>query len=95
MLCSDVMKLFIDNAKTYVQLSTGTLVFSITFVREVLKRTEFGLLKGSWICFLISGSWIPRCRLVASRKYRLRTQVQRQYVAISCRYYRGPEAFEQ
>ena len=50
--------LFIENAKTYVQLSTGALVLSVTFVHDVL-----GIAKGekvptdlwlvfSWICFL-------------------------------------------
>jgi hypothetical protein len=55
-----VMGLFIDNAKTYTQLSGAALALSVTFIREV-----FGIEKGqpihsdwslisSWLCFLIS-----------------------------------------
>jgi hypothetical protein len=33
-----IMKLFIDNAKSYIQLSTGALVFSITFIEKVLQK---------------------------------------------------------
>jgi hypothetical protein len=53
-----VMSLFIDNAKTYTQLSIGALVLSITFVREVLalpKDTPVQLdwqLVTCWTCFL-------------------------------------------
>ena len=47
-------KLFIDSSKTYVQLSTGALVFSITFVRDVLKNAEYGFLRWSWASFVIS-----------------------------------------
>src|ERR1041385_6062478 len=31
-----IMGMFIDNAKTYVQLSTGALLLSVTFMREIL-----------------------------------------------------------
>jgi hypothetical protein len=31
-----IVNMFIDNAKTYVQISSGALVLSITFIREVL-----------------------------------------------------------
>jgi hypothetical protein len=54
MECSDVMKLFIDNAKSYVQLSMGTLVFSVSFLRDVLREGESRLLKWSWTCFFFS-----------------------------------------
>lgn len=33
---SKIMELFIDNAKTYVQLSAGALVLSITFLHEIV-----------------------------------------------------------
>ncbi len=35
-----IMNLFIDNAKTYVQLSIGALVLSVTFLRDVLGAPE-------------------------------------------------------
>ena len=55
-----VMGLFIDNAKTYTQLSGAALALSVTFVREVV-----GVAKGSpipldwslvvsWLCLLIA-----------------------------------------
>src|SRR6267154_602369 len=55
-----VMTLFIDNAKTYVQLSVGALLLSVTFLREVLgqpKETPIHLdwaLVVCWICFLMA-----------------------------------------
>ncbi len=51
-----IMKLFIDNAKTYVQLSTGMLALSITFIEKVFKPpiTYDLFLIGSWIAFLIA-----------------------------------------
>lgn len=47
-------KLFIESAKTFVQLSTGALVFSITFYREVLGGGNYEPLKWSWISLLLS-----------------------------------------
>src|SRR6266481_495598 len=55
-----VMTLFIDNAKTYVQLSIGALLLSVTFLKEVLglpKETPIHLdcaLVVCWICFLMA-----------------------------------------
>jgi hypothetical protein len=53
-----VMGLFIDNAKTYTQLSTGALVFTITFVDKVVgSKNPFQLdwfLISSWIGFIIA-----------------------------------------
>ncbi len=53
-----VMGIFIDNAKTYTQLSTGALVFTITFVDKVVgSKNPFQLdwfLISSWIGFVIS-----------------------------------------
>jgi hypothetical protein len=55
-----VMKLFIDNAKTYIQLSTGALVLSITFIEKVIKPegnsaiTKDLFLILSWLAFLIA-----------------------------------------
>src|SRR5713101_5681144 len=55
-----VITLFIDNAKTYVQLSIGALLLSVTFLREVLglpKETPIHLdwaLVVCWICFLMA-----------------------------------------
>jgi hypothetical protein len=57
---SKVMGLFIDNAKTYVQLSIGALVLSVTFLREVLgtpkeqKLPVSGFLVTAWVCFLVA-----------------------------------------
>ncbi len=55
-----IMNLFIDNAKTYVQLSIGALVLSVTFLRDVLGAPEGNrlpvppLLAVSWACFLLA-----------------------------------------
>jgi hypothetical protein len=53
-----IMKLFIDNAKSYIQLSTGALVFSITFIEKVLQKVPpikpDLFLIGSWVAFLIA-----------------------------------------
>lgn len=53
-----IMKLFIENAKTYIQLSTGALVLSITFIEKVLGEIapierDF-LLIASWAAFLFA-----------------------------------------
>ena len=54
---SDVQALFIDNAKMYASLSTGAVVLSIAFVRDVLGVPKDrpiprnGWLISSWICF--------------------------------------------
>ena len=57
---SKIMELFIDNAKTYVQLSAGALVLSITFLHEIAGvakdtkvPTDFWLVV-SWISFLLA-----------------------------------------
>ena len=55
---SKIMELFIDNAKTYVQLSAGALVLSITFLHEIAGVAEGTKvptdvwLVVSWIFFL-------------------------------------------
>jgi hypothetical protein len=55
-----IMKLFIDNAKTYIQLSTGALVFSVTFIEKVIKPdanaqiTKDLFLVLSWLAFLVA-----------------------------------------
>jgi hypothetical protein len=54
-----IMTLYVDSAKTYVQLSTGVLALSITFIEKVLGgplpiRNPRWLLLGSWIAFLIA-----------------------------------------
>ncbi len=55
-----IMTLFIDNAKSYIQLSGAALVLSITFVHEVLgvpaghKLSVDGWMIGAWIAFLLA-----------------------------------------
>ena len=55
-----LMDLFIDNAKTYTQLSGAALALSITFIREVVGVAEGSpipldwSLIVSWLCFLIA-----------------------------------------
>ena len=46
---------FIDIAKSYVQLSTGAIVLSITFMNDVFENSGWkGLLILSWIGWLVS-----------------------------------------
>jgi hypothetical protein len=55
---SKVMAVFIDNAKTYVQLSAGALLLSVTFLHEILgipkeqKLPTDHWLVASWWSFL-------------------------------------------
>jgi hypothetical protein len=53
-----ILELFIDSAKTYTQLSTGALVLTITFIREILGQKDAvprdNFLTVSWVCFLIA-----------------------------------------
>ena len=55
-----VMSFFMDNAKTYIQLSIGALVLSVSFLHEVLgvsQEKQFQpdwLLVSSWIFFLLA-----------------------------------------
>jgi hypothetical protein len=55
-----IMKMFIDNAKTFIQLSTGALILPITFIEKVIKPqgslgiTDDIFLILSWLAFLIS-----------------------------------------
>jgi hypothetical protein len=55
-----VMGLFIDNAKTYTQLSGAALALSVTFIREILGVAEGrpirpgDFLVASWVCFLVA-----------------------------------------
>ena len=55
-----VMELYTENAKTYVQLSVGALVLSITFLHEVLGipkeqrvQTDWWLIL-SWVSLLVT-----------------------------------------
>ena len=56
---SKLIGLFIDNAKTYVQLSAGALLLTITFLRDVLRLPKDApiphewLLVITWGCFLL------------------------------------------
>jgi hypothetical protein len=47
-----VMGLFIDNAKTYTQLSGAAIALSVTFVREVV-----GIEKGKTISFRLDSHY--------------------------------------
>jgi len=55
-----IMTLFIDNAKTYTQMSSAALALTITFVRDVLGLKadqpvpRDGLLIAAWILLLIA-----------------------------------------
>src|SRR6266542_2170849 len=55
----EVMDRFIANAKSYIQLSGGALLLSITFLREIVgvpkdqKVNPGGVLIASWISFLL------------------------------------------
>ena len=55
-----VMRLFIDNAKTYTQLSSGALALTVIFARNVLGlKTDQAMpldswLIASWILFLVA-----------------------------------------
>jgi hypothetical protein len=47
--------LFIENAKTYLQLSTGALVLSVTFLHEILGVPQGQKVPTDWLLML---SWI-------------------------------------
>ncbi len=54
-----VMKMYSDNARTYIQLSSAALALTVTFVREILRvPSTNGIanrwLIGMWTCFLLS-----------------------------------------
>ncbi|PWU09917.1 MAG: hypothetical protein C5B51_05335 [Terriglobia bacterium] len=55
-----VMDRFIANAKSYIQISSGGLLLSITFLHEIVgvpkdERVMPGpVLIGAWICFLLA-----------------------------------------
>lgn len=54
-----VMKMFSDNAKTYIQLSGAALALTLTFAREILhipadKNIADGWMIAMWICFLVT-----------------------------------------
>jgi hypothetical protein len=59
----DVMKLFIDNAKNYVQLSGAALVLSVSFLKDILgneKLVPDAWLIAAWVTFsfaIISGAF--------------------------------------
>ena len=54
-----VMDRFIANAKSYIQISSGALVLSVTFLHEIVgipkdqKVNPGAFLISAWICFLI------------------------------------------
>jgi len=52
------VSLFIDNAKTYIQLSTGALVLSVTFIQGLLGSKDVipvdALMMIPWICWLLA-----------------------------------------
>ncbi len=52
-----IVSLFIDNAKTYIQLSTGALVLSVTFIEKAGNNNSFpinGFIVASWFFWLVS-----------------------------------------
>jgi len=57
---TDAMTLFIDNSKTYIQLSTGALVLTTAFVRNILGVQKDKpiprdwWLMASWVFFLLT-----------------------------------------
>lgn len=62
--------LFIDNAKTYIQLATGALLLSVTFSKGINNDIELPLneisIWISWICWLfsiISGATYQYCAI--------------------------------
>jgi hypothetical protein len=49
-----VIEMFVDNAKTYVQLSIGALFLSVTFFHEILGVAKEAKLPTDWLLIL---SW--------------------------------------
>jgi hypothetical protein len=55
-----VLDRFTDNAKSYIQISSGALLLSVTFLHEIVgipkeKPVNPGpLLTAAWICFLVT-----------------------------------------
>lgn len=55
-----IMGLFIDNAKTYTQLSSAAIALSVTFVKDIVgtkcgdRFSLDGFLLTSWVCFLVA-----------------------------------------
>ena len=54
-----ICSLYIDSAKTFVQLSTGALVLSVTFATEFLEQSRPSLLRDrglliTWLCWLLT-----------------------------------------
>jgi hypothetical protein len=55
----EVMKMFCDNAKTYLQLSGAALGLTLTFAHQILHIPETqnianGWMIAMWICFLVA-----------------------------------------
>jgi hypothetical protein len=80
-----VMSLFIDNAKTYTQLSIGALVLSITSVREVLAlpkeqpiQLDWPLLT-CWVCFLLAVIFGALYQYLACKFVEEKAKVQRSH----------------
>jgi hypothetical protein len=52
-----IVSLYIDNAKTYIQLSTGALVLSVALIRGLSGSDSLPmepLFVVTWVCWLIS-----------------------------------------
>jgi hypothetical protein len=52
-----IVSLYIDNAKTYIQLSTGALVLSVAFIRGLSGSNNLPmepLFFVTWVCWLIA-----------------------------------------
>ena len=80
-----VMGLFIDNAKTYTQLSGAALALSITFIREVVGVKEGDSippdwsLVTSWLCFLISIGAGVSYQYYAVKYLELKSELRREH----------------
>jgi hypothetical protein len=52
------VSLFIDNAKTYIQLSTGALLLSVTFIQGITGTNDLipidGFILIPWCCWLLT-----------------------------------------
>jgi hypothetical protein len=78
-----VMAVFIDNAKSYVQLSAGALLLSVTFLHEILgipneqKFPTDRLLFSSWWSFLFAIVFEALYQYYAAKFLELKSGVSR------------------